>query len=192
MQTGACRGPEWSGIAPGIACATCAALGGLWIYVKGRSPKVGIRLAAYWKLKITRSSNAAMRSCAGRHLAMQAKSFDDFGPEVWEEGDRLASENWAANTFDGAPAMVVQRKYERDIDLLLAEEFSISPAFANWFLKHTSNIDHTNATVADVAVSASDAAGESDLVIIYNVAGGRTFALLIEDKIDAGFQKNQF
>lgn len=88
--------------------------------------------------------------------------------------------------------MVVQRKYERDIDLLLAEEFSVTPGFANWFLEKTSKIDHAGAAVADVAVSASDAAGESDLVVIYKVAEGPSLALLIEDKIDAGFQKNQF
>ena len=33
--------------------------------------------------------------------------------------------------------MPIERKYERDIDLLLAEEFSVSPAFSSWFVSLT-------------------------------------------------------
>jgi hypothetical protein len=32
----------------------------------------------------------------------------------------------------GAEEVAVDRKYERDVDLLLAEEIVVSPAFAKW------------------------------------------------------------
>ena len=88
--------------------------------------------------------------------------------------------------------MAVERKYERDIDILLAEEFAVSPSFANWFLGHTKNFAEAQANVWDVYVSKSDATGESDLVVVFDKAGGDSrFALLIEDKIDAPLQPEQ-
>ena len=87
--------------------------------------------------------------------------------------------------------MAVERKYERDIDILLAEEFAVSPAFAAWFLGFT-GFAGCQATVVDVFVSKSDGTGESDLVVVYEEAdASRRFALLIEDKIDAVLQPEQ-
>jgi hypothetical protein len=87
--------------------------------------------------------------------------------------------------------LAVERKYERDIDLLLAEEFAVSPAFAAWFLTYT-GFAAANARVVDVYVSKSDNGGESDLVVVFeDAADGSRFALLIEDKIDAPFQPDQ-
>jgi hypothetical protein len=88
--------------------------------------------------------------------------------------------------------MSVERKYERDIDLLLAEEFSVSPTFATWFLAQTNSFRDVAAQVVDVFVSRSDATGESDLVVIFEKQGcGGRFALQIEDKIDAPLQPEQ-
>ncbi len=88
--------------------------------------------------------------------------------------------------------MAVERKYERDIDLLLAEEFSVSPAFGAWFLKNTRKFATVEAGVLDVYVSRSDSNGESDLVVVFEKDGGDSrFALLIEDKIDAPLQPEQ-
>jgi len=87
--------------------------------------------------------------------------------------------------------MAVERKYERDIDVLLAEEFAVSPRFANWFLSLTTFSEAT-ASVVDVYVSRSDSTGESDLVVVFeDPEGNRRFALLIEDKIDAPVQPEQ-
>ena len=87
--------------------------------------------------------------------------------------------------------MAVDRKYERDVDLLLAEEFAVSPAFAAWVLGLT-GFAGREATVVDVFVSRSDADGESDLVVVYEETdAGRRFALLIEDKVDAPLQPDQ-
>jgi hypothetical protein len=88
--------------------------------------------------------------------------------------------------------MSVERKYERDIDLLLAEEFSVSPAFATWFLNQTSSFSGVPAQVVEVYVSRSDTTGESDLVVVFEKQGGDSrFALHIEDKIDAPLQPEQ-
>ena len=83
--------------------------------------------------------------------------------------------------------MAVERKYERDIDLLLAEEFAVSPAFATWFLAQTRFAD-LQAHVVDIYVSESVAVGESDLVVVFEERGtSRRIAFLI----DASFQPNQ-
>jgi len=83
----------------------------------------------------------------------------------------------------------VERKYERDIDLLLAEEFSVNPSFARWFRSKT-KFSHSTAEVESVFVSKSDNTGESDLVIVF-AGGDKKFAILIEDKIDAPVQPDQ-
>jgi hypothetical protein len=88
--------------------------------------------------------------------------------------------------------MAIERKYERDIDLLLAEEFAVSPRFAAWFLKQTTKFAGAEANVLDVYVSRSDSTGESDLVVVFDKrAGDSRFALLIEDKMDAPLQPEQ-
>lgn len=86
--------------------------------------------------------------------------------------------------------MAVERKYERDVDILLAEEFSVSPAFASWFLNRTRFRD-LSATVVDVFVSRSDNNGESDLIVVFQAEDESRVALLIEDKIDAPLQHEQ-
>jgi hypothetical protein len=87
--------------------------------------------------------------------------------------------------------MAVDRKYERDIDLLLAEELVVAPAFATWFLGQT-GFAGVVASVVDVFVSRSDITGESDLVVVFEETGAaRRFALLVEDTIDAPLQPDQ-
>jgi len=86
--------------------------------------------------------------------------------------------------------MPIDRKYERDIDLLLAEEFSVNPAFATWVLSKT-KFASQEAEVVDVHVSRADVLGESDLIVIFARPTGDRFALLIEDKLDAPLQPDQ-
>jgi len=86
----------------------------------------------------------------------------------------------------------ITRKYERDIDLLLAEEFSVNPAFVSWFVAKASLDFDRSANVVGVYVSKSDSSGESDLVVVLESSEVRNrFALHIEDKIDAPFQPDQ-
>lgn len=86
--------------------------------------------------------------------------------------------------------MPVERKYERDIDLLLAEEFSVNPTFASWFVSLTKFAGRACEAV-DVHVSKADTQGESDLVVVFEEPSGHRFALLIEDKLDAPLQPDQ-
>ena len=94
--------------------------------------------------------------------------------------------------MDGETLMAVERKYERDIDLLLAEEFEVSPPFASWFLGRTKKFAGVHANVSKVWVSKSDNTGESDLVVLFEELGNdRRFALQIEDKVNAPLQPEQ-
>jgi hypothetical protein len=82
----------------------------------------------------------------------------------------------------------VERIYERDVDLLLAEEFAVNPAFPD-HIKSLTKFAGERATLAEFWVSKSDTLGESDLVVVYQHSDG--FALLIEDKVDANLQPDQ-
>jgi hypothetical protein len=84
----------------------------------------------------------------------------------------------------------VERIYERDVDLLLAEELAINPTFADR-LKSVTKFSSASAKVAEFWVSKSNNLGESDLVIVYQRDDGGRFALLIEDKVDANLQPDQ-
>jgi len=83
------------------------------------------------------------------------------------------------------------RKYERDIDVMLAEEFTVSAEFTTWFLQRTARFKDSKAVVTEVHVSMSDNLGESDLVVILQRPTGIKFALYIEDKITAQLQPEQ-
>src|SRR5271157_4442049 len=86
--------------------------------------------------------------------------------------------------------MAVMRKYERDIDIMLAEEFNVCPAFADWFLSK-SRFSPRSGRVEEVFVSKSDNNGESDLIVVYKLENNNRVALLFEDKVDASIQPNQ-
>lgn len=76
---------------------------------------------------------------------------------------------------------------ERDMDLLLMEEFAASQAFANLFL---TPVGLTDAVVTSVEQSKTDENGESDITVIVE-KNGIKYGLLIEDKIDAEAQPAQ-
>lgn len=78
---------------------------------------------------------------------------------------------------------------ERDMDLLIIEEFISDPCFANIFLNAAGIADEY--IVEHVIHSKMDAQyGESDIVVILKI-GSRLHALHIEDKIDAIAMPNQ-
>ena len=84
------------------------------------------------------------------------------------------------------------RIYERDVDVTLAQEFYSNPEFACEVLRRTKFSSHLSAKVVQVNLSLSEALGESDLVIIFEREDSSRIAVLIEDKIDAIFQPDQF
>lgn len=77
---------------------------------------------------------------------------------------------------------------ERDIDLLLLEEFVASPDFSSWFLSLIGQ--STEAALSEASRSVKTDTGESDLELTFEGKGG-TVKLLIENKVDAVFQPNQ-
>lgn len=79
---------------------------------------------------------------------------------------------------------------ERDIDLLLLEEFVATPRFARWFVQSTGGSDDV-AEVIDARRSVTQSDGESDLEITLRLETGRDLRLLIENKINANLQPQQ-
>jgi len=76
---------------------------------------------------------------------------------------------------------------ERDIDLLLMEEFHISDDFVTWFC---SEIGLTGVSPAGAWHSLSDTDGESDLLLRV-LKDGRRIGVLIENKVSAPEQDRQ-
>lgn len=76
----------------------------------------------------------------------------------------------------------LKKVYERDIDLLILEEFVADKTFAKLFLNKAGLGEEYK--IIKAAHSFSDADGESDLTLVLKYAEKRV-AILIEDKIDA-------
>lgn len=79
---------------------------------------------------------------------------------------------------------------ERDVDLLLLEEFIASAEFARWFLMRIGDKAHANYNVVGARRSVTESVGESDILVVLT-GGTDTKYLLIENKIAAGFQPRQ-
>lgn len=77
---------------------------------------------------------------------------------------------------------------ERDVDLLLLEEFVASKEFCKWFLQKVDICESCELSEAMRSVKTPN--GESDLELTFNKAGG-LLKVLIENKVDAVFQTNQ-
>lgn len=80
---------------------------------------------------------------------------------------------------------------ERDIDLLLLEEFAASPAFCGWFLRAVGFRQALRGRVIRAERSATVSNGESDLEVTILGPGARHYRLLIENKVGAQFQPRQ-
>jgi hypothetical protein len=79
---------------------------------------------------------------------------------------------------------------ERDIDLLLMEEISVSNEFREWFSSRVFGEPIFQSTIG-AWHSVSDADRESDIVYIFEGISGERIAILIENKIDAPPQQDQ-
>ena len=78
---------------------------------------------------------------------------------------------------------------ERDIDLLLLEEFVSSKDFGSWFSAQAGQAD--TALVVRASRSVTHSTGESDLEVDLIATEGAIHRLLIENKIASGFQPRQ-
>lgn len=80
---------------------------------------------------------------------------------------------------------------ERDIDLLVLEEFSVNDEFCDWFSARIYGASvYQNVYGAWHSVT-DGSSGESDLIFAFTSQSGQRLALLIENKIDAMPQPEQ-
>lgn len=90
-----------------------------------------------------------------------------------------------------APKISVSNVSERDLDLLLLEEFVASPQFRGWFVSTAI----TGATSVEACLSArrsvTQSIGQSDLEILFRTVDGGRLLVMIENKVKAGFQPLQ-
>lgn len=80
---------------------------------------------------------------------------------------------------------------ERDIDLFLLEECVSSRAFLSWLLSQVPAWPQDSRELLIAARSVDQTNGESDLELTVGDGAGRIGKLLIENKLDAGFQPQQ-
>ena len=88
------------------------------------------------------------------------------------------------------PTLKISGVSERDIDLLLLEEFMSSPDFCQRFLD-TVGVHDGNWRFVSGNRSVTDGTGESDLEIVFDRPDQRRLLFLIENKIKAQFQPKQ-
>ena len=89
------------------------------------------------------------------------------------------------------PQISVSSVSERDIDLLLLEEFVASASFGSWFIGQASQNDHQIEACISAQRSVTQSNGESDLELLFQISGGRRLLVMIENKVTAGFQPKQ-
>jgi len=80
---------------------------------------------------------------------------------------------------------------ERDIDLLLLEEFVASPDFVEWFARAAGLDWPGELRLVRAGRGVTQSMGESDLELVVAAAADFRAVLLVENKIDASFQPDQ-
>lgn len=108
-------------------------------------------------------------------------------PKMMEDSQKRASDRHPAPSLD---LLQIAGVSERDIDLLLLEEFIASVEFARWFLMRIGDEAYANYNVVGAQRSVTESVGESDVLIVLT-SGADTKYLLVENKIAAGFQPRQ-
>ena len=80
---------------------------------------------------------------------------------------------------------------ERDIDVWLAEELRVNSTFARWFAGRANFTEDVECPAQRCSVSVMGENGETDVEAIFKSVSGRTFALLVENKIEHSISVNQ-
>lgn len=91
--------------------------------------------------------------------------------------------------FDDKPRL--EAVTERDIDIVLMEEFESGSGFLEWFVSMTVRWNLDGLQLVGAWHSVSNEHGESDIVVRANRSDGQRLALLIENKVDAPPQPEQ-
>ncbi|MBZ5555193.1 MAG: PD-(D/E)XK nuclease family protein [Acidobacteriia bacterium] len=95
------------------------------------------------------------------------------------------------NSGTSEVSLTISGVSERDVDLLLLEEFIASPGFVRWFMKRLALKDGVNHKVISAHRSVTQSIGESDIEVVLSNSEGHTHYLLIENKIGASLQPRQ-
>ena len=90
-----------------------------------------------------------------------------------------------------ATKLTISSVSERDVDLLLLEEFVVSSGFTSWFAERTAGIILDDNAVRSAQRSVTSSSGESDLKIDLDIGEALVHSLLIENKVAASFQPRQ-
>ncbi len=80
---------------------------------------------------------------------------------------------------------------ERDIDLLLLEELWVNAVFRAWFIARATGSVADAMDLFKARRSVTQSSGESDIEVAWRGLDGADCRLLIENKVDAGFQRDQ-
>jgi hypothetical protein len=80
---------------------------------------------------------------------------------------------------------------ERDVNFILAEEFTCSDHFRTWFLKNTVGLNFGINIYQKVKSQVYHPTGESDIEVYFSSYTGDNWRFLIENKINAKFQISQ-
>jgi len=80
---------------------------------------------------------------------------------------------------------------ERDIDLILLEEFAASPEFVRWFARKAKDLALGDPPLVSARRFVTTSTGESDLEVAVFEAEGAVHYLLIENKVASGFRPRQ-
>lgn len=97
---------------------------------------------------------------------------------------------YTSKYFDDTLKITLDTVLERDMDLLIMEEFLAEKDFANLFLD-AANIDRESQIIS-MQRSLRVNMGESDIVILLKTQTDKTVALHIEDKVNAEAQQEQY
>jgi len=95
------------------------------------------------------------------------------------------------NMTSAMPEIRVAGVCERDVDLILLEEFVASSRFCVWFRSAIGFTGPPGSRLVRAERSATSSNGESDLEVTFESSEGVRERLLIENKIAAGFQPRQ-
>lgn len=80
---------------------------------------------------------------------------------------------------------------ERDVDLVVLEELTVSEEFRHWFAARVYGEPTYESAIGTWHSLSDTQLGESDLVFIFQTQGGQRGAILIENKVDAAPQPKQ-
>jgi hypothetical protein len=88
------------------------------------------------------------------------------------------------------PTISIPGVSERDVDLLVLEEFVAEPAFRDWLVGHAVGRTVSNAALRSARRSVLQSLGESDLELEVSL-DSRLVRILVENKVRAGLQRDQ-